>query len=118
MADEEYDCDNCGAPVPNGGGHYDPTEASDDRLCNACAGNRGWTPGSFVRSGSTPNSHVDAALNCILSYGQIDGGHHKAWVIDQVARALLGDEYDAWVAAMKYGEDGPETYEWNEGIAP
>ena len=32
----------------------------------------------------------DWALNFIGSYGQIDGGHHKLWVLDQVARILKG----------------------------
>jgi len=28
------------------------------------------------------------------------------------------EEYEAWVKAAKAGDDGPETYEWDEGIAP
>lgn len=30
------------------------------------------------------------ALHYIERYGQIDGGHHKTWVLDQVARILNG----------------------------
>ena len=30
------------------------------------------------------------ALSFIERYGQIDGDHHRAWVLDQVARILLG----------------------------
>ena len=56
------------------------------------------------------------ALTIAARYGQIDGGHHKAWVIDQMCRALLGREYARFVAESKRGEDGPET--WDEGIAP
>jgi len=48
----------------------------------------------------------------------VDGGHHKQWVIDQMVRVLLGDRYEAWVASYKDGIDGPETYDWDEGIAP
>jgi hypothetical protein len=33
---------------------------------------------------------IEAALWFIGSYGQIDGSHHKQWVIDQVARILKG----------------------------
>lgn len=33
---------------------------------------------------------ADWALLFIGMYGQIDGGHHKQWVIDQVARILNG----------------------------
>lgn len=85
---------------------------------------------------------AEEALDLILRYGGEDGGHHKQWVLDQVVRILtdcptvqrtalsaygteytydaLGEspEYLAWVACCKAGEDGPETYEWDEGIAP
>lgn len=86
---------------------------------------------------------VEAAIIFISRYGGIDGGHHKQWVLDQVARILLGTpvevrlakwdngeederyylgepsaEYLAWVAAQKAGEDGPNTYDYDEGIAP
>ncbi len=60
----------------------------------------------------------NAALDIALRYGQIDGGHHKMWVIDQMVRALTGNSYEAWVAEACDGEDGPDTYEWDEGIAP
>ena len=52
------------------------------------------------------------------TYGQIDGGHHKTWVIDQMVRALTGQDYDYWVKDFEHGEDGPETYFWDTGIAP
>lgn len=58
------------------------------------------------------------ALNCAKQYGQIDGDHHKAWVIDQMCRYLLGEYYEEFVATYKSGEDGPHTYEWDTGIAP
>lgn len=58
------------------------------------------------------------ALEVIERFGGIDGDHHKTWVIDQIARALLGNRYDAWVVEMKSGEDGPDTYEWAVGIPP
>lgn len=58
------------------------------------------------------------ALAVLLDYGQTDGAHHKAWVIDQAVRALAGDDYAALIAEHKSGEDGPETYEWDVGIAP
>lgn len=32
----------------------------------------------------------DWAMYWIGSYGQIDGSHHKQWVLDQVARVLKG----------------------------
>jgi len=61
---------------------------------------------------------IKAALEIILRYGGIDGSHHKTWVIDQVVRIITGDNYEQWVIAAKAGEDGPETYDWDEGIAP
>lgn len=61
---------------------------------------------------------VAAALEVIEHYGGFDGEHHKAWVIDQVARVLTGDRYAQWVIDMKGGEDGANTYGWDEGIPP
>ena len=63
-------------------------------------------------------AQVDEALELARLYGGIDGDHHKAWVIDQMVRALTGDDYPAFVADAKDGENGPESYEWSEGIAP
>lgn len=61
---------------------------------------------------------VQLALDVALSYGQDDGAHHKAWVIDQMVRILAADRYAQIVAGYRAGEDGPDTYEWDEGIAP
>jgi len=58
------------------------------------------------------------ALVIAGNYGQIDGDHHKMWTIDQMVRALLAAGYAAWVQESCSGEDGPETYEWDTGIAP
>lgn len=61
---------------------------------------------------------IEQALELIANYGGIDGEHHKMWVLDQVVRILTGQEYDKWVELFQDGEDGPETYEWDKGIAP
>lgn len=61
---------------------------------------------------------IEAALELAVRYGQIDGAHHKAWVIDQMVRALTGTDYARVVAEAKAGKDGPDTYGWDEGIAP
>jgi len=74
--------------------------------------------------------------------GLTDGAHHKQWVIDQMVRALTGcpvvtktaidcngkpytykaqgesQAYLDWVADREYGDDGPQSYEWDEGIVP
>lgn len=62
---------------------------------------------------------IAEALNLIHQYGGIDGGHHKQWVLDQLVRLLAGDDgYQSWLAEFCDGEDGPDTYSWDEGIAP
>ena len=88
---------------------------------------------------------TDWAMYWIGSYGQIDGAHHKSWVLDQVARILSGTEvivevakwnngseeyritltdpsekYKEWVLEMKGEEveDGNYEYDYDEGIAP
>lgn len=61
---------------------------------------------------------IDNAIDIAVQFGGIDGAHHKAWVIDQMVRALAGDDYESIVAIARSGEHGPETYEWDEGIAP
>lgn len=68
----------------------------------------------------TPEQRIEDALDIARNYGGIDGAHHKTWVIDQMVRALTGggDEYDEFVADTKDGPEGPDSYEWDEGIAP
>ena len=90
-------------------------------------------------AGFTPTNW---ALTYVSTYGGIDGGHHKMWVIDQMVRALTGCpmvkkkatdcngkeyEYETQGESRAYkklvkeacaGEDGPDTYEWDKGIAP
>lgn len=58
------------------------------------------------------------ALSLLTRCGQVDGAHHKAWVIDQVTRILAGEYYDLVVSEAKAGEDGPDTYDWDEGVPP
>lgn len=86
----------------------------------------------------------DWAMEFIGQYGQIDGAHHKQWVLDQVARILRGTpvvvsmaqwddgqheyriqtgepsiEYTSWVEEMLGEEiDGECEYTYDEGIAP
>ncbi len=61
---------------------------------------------------------IDRALHHLIRYGQTDGDHHKAWVIDQAVRILAGRSYDKLIRESCAGEDGPMTYEWDEGIPP
>lgn len=76
------------------------------------------------------DSLIADALELIVRFGGTDGLHHLQWVVDQVARALTGcpkngndsygenQQYLDLVAETKAGEDGPETYDWETGIAP
>lgn len=91
-----------------------------------------------------PVDPVKTALEMIFAYGQIDGEHHKAWVLDRVARILLNapvtikearwsdgntelrktvgtsEAYERWVAEYCLDEEtgDPEGYEYNAGVAP
>ena len=53
-------------------------------------------------------------------YGGIDGAHHLRWLLSEIARTLLGDDYPAWVAARPLGSNGEPGYysPWDEGIPP
>ena len=64
------------------------------------------------------NEKESKIIDIIYQYGGIDGEHHKQWVIDQIVRVINGENYTGWVADYKNGEDGPNTYKWEEGIAP
>jgi hypothetical protein len=89
-----------------------------------------------------PADRIASALDLISQFGSIDGAHHKQWTLDQVVRALTGcptethaaidcngesytypalgesHEYLQWVKEHCEGEDGPQTYEWDVGVAP
>ena len=82
---------------------------------------------------------IDWAMYFIEHFGQFDGGHHKQWVLDQIARILKGTpviislaswgsgyneyrcmtgdpskEYLAWVEEMC----DDNNYDYDEGSAP
>ena len=73
---------------------------------------------------------LDAIKVFISWFRDQDGAHHKQWALDQVVRIatkcendgfgnyIKSDEYHEWVRFHNDGEDGPNTYEWDEGIAP
>jgi len=102
----------------------------------------GETPVIIAESAFKDYTPSDWALYYIEKYGGFDGAYHKDWVLDQVARILNGaeitvvkatwengtenyrvsvgesDQYHEWVRNLKDGEDGPDTYGYEEGIAP
>lgn len=57
-------------------------------------------------------------LGVAINWGGFEGEHHKAWALDQVVRLLAGVNYKRVVVWAKDGEDGPDTYSYEEGIAP
>ena len=87
---------------------------------------------------SSAENRIDEALKILFKGVQWDEAHHMAWKIDQVVRALTGCpevtrtspwgeqyvtlgeslEYLDFVAKYKDGENGPDTYRWDTGIAP
>lgn len=63
---------------------------------------------------------IKKALEIAWSYGQIDGSHHKMWVIDQMVRALCGSEkeYVKWIETYEEMLDDGNYYVWDKGVAP
>ena len=63
---------------------------------------------------------IEKALRIAWSYGQIDGDHHKTWVIDQMVRELCGteEEYKKWVDLYEAPVGYEDYYKWDVGIAP
>jgi hypothetical protein len=66
----------------------------------------------------TDAERIEFAIHMAMDYGSTDEPHHKQWALDQVVRILTGDRYDEVVREWCAGEDGPDTYSWDEGIAP
>lgn len=70
-------------------------------------------------------SRINKALDLAIRFGQIDGSHHRLWVIDRIVRALCGsvdgeetEEYKLLIADACEEDGDPEAYEWDTGIAP
>ena len=82
------------------------------------------------------SADVERAIDFAVRYGQIDGDHHKLWVIDQMLRALTGcpvetvtvepkgdrpgytyERQGTSPAYLRAIGDDPE-YPWDAGIAP
>ena len=53
---------------------------------------------------------MESACEVAYDYAQIEGDHHRMWVIDQMLRALLRDDYEQWIAVYEHP--------WDVGIAP
>jgi len=57
---------------------------------------------------------IDKALDIAWQSPHTDGAHHKQWLIDQMVKALIGDDltYQMWTSF--YNQAG----EWDHGITP
>lgn len=88
-------------------------------LCPKCSAKWHKIADNFLNNKEEDENYIKITntLEVAYNHGQTDGAHHKAWVIDQMVRRLLGDDYDEWIKEYKY-EDGVESYAWDEGIAP
>lgn len=64
------------------------------------------------------DSTKEEIKDLLLRLGGVDGEHHKQWIIDQVLRMVTGEKYEAIITQWNHGEDGEDTYQWNNGIAP
>lgn len=61
---------------------------------------------------------IENAIDLAIRDGNIDGAHHKMWVIDQMVRILAGNRYNDIIREACNGEYGPDTYDWDIGIIP
>lgn len=61
---------------------------------------------------------INIALEVACQFGPTEGGHHKMWVIDQMVRALTGDNYEQWVKSGSIYYGGQHFEEWETGVIP
>ena len=73
---------------------------------------------SATRRAEAAERTLSDILDLVHRYGGTNESHHLRWVVDQVARLAAGDRYAEWVRRQRAGEDGPDTYTWDEGIPP
>lgn len=65
-------------------------------------------------------SNQDTAATALMiasKYGMAKSESHKAWVIDQMVRALTGSQYEAFINHSCQRND-KENGEWDEGNVP
>ena len=65
---------------------------------------------------SSLEKRIEDAVEIALNYGQIDGNHHKNWVIDQMLRSLLNDEYEEVI--NEWNSTVSKWDKWDEGTEP
>ena len=60
----------------------------------------------------------DEALELARRFGHSQDRQHMAWLMDQMCRSLLGDEYPEWVAEIQAGAEGLNAVNWETGVEP
>lgn len=60
--------------------------------------------------------NIENALLVISNNAMLEGAHHKAWVISQVVRELLGSQESYEMFVQRFEVDTGST--WDEGSAP
>ncbi len=91
-------------------------------ICSKCANKRVTSEQQTKEQNesctTTLRATTDKAIAFGIKFGGIEGAHHKEWVIDQMLRILAGDKYNEIIKKACEGEDGPDTYYWECGVAP
>jgi len=75
------------------------------------------------RANTREKSKINEIEKLITTYGQVDGDHHKLWVIDQIMRIIKQDKYYEFVEKYEHSDDEgylheEKIYLWDTGIAP
>lgn len=74
----------------------------------------------ITKTKSEAEERIKRALKIARSYGQTEGDNHKVWVIDQMVRALCGNDegYKEFVNIYEAPVGYEDYFKWDVGIAP
>lgn len=78
------------------------------------------TDTELVAEISRCHNAISVCVGMIEEYGTTEGEHHKTWLIDQIARNLLGPLYEDWRRQFieDDGDDEMGWDRWSEGTPP
>jgi hypothetical protein len=62
-----------------------------------------------------PIDLINKVIQLIFTYGMIDGSHHKQWILDQILRILLLENYNQFIIIYNSDKDYAD---WDIGNAP